>query len=85
MVGFNFEGIRVHWFPLHMRKAMENIRKGMKEVEVVIEVRDARIPISSQNQRFEHMFYGKERIIVYNKSDLSDCHQNKVRIFNLLT
>lgn len=77
---FNFDGVRVHWFPLHMRRAMDKMSQSMKQVDVVIEVRDARIPISSQNQRFEHLLAKKERIVVYNKCDLAEEQFNKVSL-----
>jgi ribosome biogenesis GTPase A len=78
LMGFNFDGVRVQWFPLHMRRAMEKMSSSFKKVDVVIEVRDARIPISSQNDRFEHLLGKKKRIVVYNKSDLADEKMNKV-------
>ncbi|KAF9564967.1 hypothetical protein BGW38_008914, partial [Lunasporangiospora selenospora] len=61
----------INWFPGHMAKGLRLISEKLKAVQVVIEVRDARIPLSSINHKFEPIVQTKDRLIVYNKSDLA--------------
>ncbi len=67
----------INWYPGHMKKTRELIAENLKLVNVVIEVIDARIPISSRNPIIDELVAGKKRIIVLNKSDLSDSSHNK--------
>ena len=60
----------------HMVKAQNEIKESLKLIDIVIEVLDARIPISSRNPLIENLAQGKERIILLNKSDLADKEQN---------
>ncbi len=69
---------RINWFPGHMRKALNELKDRMKLIDVVIEVCDARIPLSSRNPELAKISEGKFRIIVLNKSDLSDPVQNQL-------
>jgi len=69
---------RINWFPGHMRKALNELKDRMKLIDVVIEVCDARIPLSSRNPELAKVSEGKLRIIVLNKSDLSDPIQNRL-------
>ncbi len=62
----------INWYPGHMKKTRELIESNLKLVDVVIEVIDARIPISSRNPILDKLIEGKERIIVLNKRDLAD-------------
>ena len=62
----------INWYPGHMKKTRELIRENLKVVDAVIEVIDARIPISSRNPIIDELISGKPRIVVLNKSDLSD-------------
>ena len=68
---FDF-GPTVHWFPGHMAKALKGMRERLAEVQLVAEVRDARIPLSSVNQQFERLIGARDRLIVYNKADLAN-------------
>ncbi|ORZ26253.1 P-loop containing nucleoside triphosphate hydrolase protein [Lobosporangium transversale] len=61
----------INWFPGHMAKGLRLITEKLNAVQVVIEVRDARIPISSINHKFEPIAQRKDRLIVYNKTDLA--------------
>ena len=65
---------RISWFPGHMRKAMRLIEEKLKLADAVIEVRDARIPISSINPTFNDLVekYKRPKLIVINKADLID-------------
>lgn len=62
---------KVNWFPGHMRKAMRNLDRTLKKTDVFIEVRDARIPHSSENQELLALLPpNMKRLVVYNKVDL---------------
>ena len=67
----------INWYPGHMKKTRELIAENLKMVDLVIEVIDARIPISSRNPIIDELVSGKKRIIVLNKSDLSDRIENE--------
>jgi len=62
----------INWFPGHMKKTQREIKENLKLVDVVIEVRDARIPNSSANPDIEKLVEDKPRIILLNKSDLTE-------------
>ncbi|MDO4485137.1 MAG: ribosome biogenesis GTPase YlqF [Bacillota bacterium] len=62
----------INWYPGHMKKTRELIQQNLKMVDAVIEVIDARIPVSSRNPIIDELVKGKPRIIVLNKSDLAD-------------
>ena len=62
----------INWYPGHMKKTRELIQQNLKMVDAVIEVIDARIPVSSRNPIIDELVRGKPRIIVLNKSDLAD-------------
>lgn len=62
----------INWYPGHMKKTRELIQENLKMVDAVIEVVDARIPVSSRNPIIDEMVGHKIRIIVFNKSDLAD-------------
>ena len=73
----------INWYPGHMKKTRELIQENLKMVDLVIEVIDARIPISSRNPIIDELIQGKRRVIALNKSDLSDDECNKVWIDRL--
>ncbi len=62
----------VQWYPGHMTKARRKIKELLNKVDAVIEVRDARIPISSTNPDIAEIMAGKPQIIALNKADLAD-------------
>ncbi|PHZ15855.1 GTPase [Rhizopus microsporus ATCC 52813] len=62
----------INWFPGHMAKGIRLISERLNSVDLVVEVRDARIPLSSVNPNFEKVVGKRPRMIVYNKSDLAD-------------
>ncbi|HZJ82995.1 MAG TPA: ribosome biogenesis GTPase YlqF [Clostridia bacterium] len=64
--------MNINWYPGHMAKAKRLIAENLKMVDMILEIRDARIPISSANPDFEDLFINKTRIIFLNKSDLAD-------------
>jgi len=61
----------IQWYPGHMVKAKRKIQENLKLVDIVIELLDARVPLSSRNPEIDTLAAGKERIIVLNKFDLS--------------
>ncbi len=63
---------RINWFPGHMTKALREIRQKIKKVDVIAEIRDARIPLSSGNQELLDIAKDKARLIVLNKTNLAD-------------
>ena len=67
----------INWFPGHMAKTRRLIQENLKLVDAVIEIRDARIPYSSKNPEIDRIVADKPRIILLNKSDLSDSKVNK--------
>lgn len=68
---------KINWYPGHMAKTKREITENLKLVDIVIELLDARIPISSQNPDIANIVKGKEKIIVLNKSDLADEKENQ--------
>ena len=67
----------INWYPGHMKKTREMITENLKLVDLVIEVVDARIPVSSRNPIIDELVQNKPRIILLNKCDLADSEQNK--------
>lgn len=63
---------RINWFPGHMHKARKEIAEVMDDVDVVIEVLDARLPRSSENPLVDKLRKGKPVIKLLNKQDLAD-------------
>ena len=68
---------RIQWYPGHMAKTKREITEDLKLIDVVVELLDSRIPISSQNPDIAKLLKGKKKIIVLNKTDLADDTQNK--------
>ena len=67
----------INWYPGHMVKAKKEIIENLKLIDVVLELVDARIPLSSRNPDIDDIIGNKPRIIILNKSDLSDENKNK--------
>ena len=64
--------MNINWYPGHMAKTKREIIQDLKLIDVVIELVDSRIPISSRNPDIKNMTKGKKKVIVFNKSDLAD-------------
>lgn len=62
----------INWFPGHMKKTQREIKENLKLVDAVIEIRDARIPRSSANPDIDKLVLDKPRLILLNKSDLTE-------------
>lgn len=63
---------KINWYPGHMKKTKDLIKENMQLIDVVLEVVDARIPLSSKNPDITVFAKNKKRVIVLNKSDLVD-------------
>ena len=70
-------GQQIHWFPGHMNKALNEVENKVKLVDVIIELFDARAPLSSINENLEKLTVNKKKLIVLTKTDLADAEQNK--------
>lgn len=68
----SFPNVSISWYPGHMAKTKQNMINDLKLIDIVIEVLDARIPISSQNSDLEKVMQNKKKIIILNKADLAD-------------
>ena len=64
--------MNIQWYPGHMTKAKRAMTDDLRLVSLVIELADARAPLSSRNPDIDRMAAGKDRIILLNKSDLAD-------------
>lgn len=64
--------LSINWFPGHMAKTRKEIKENLKFVDVIIEIRDARIVRSSSNPDIDDICKNKPRIILLNKSDLAE-------------
>ena len=67
----------INWYPGHMAKTKREITEDLKLIDVVVELLDSRIPMSSQNPDIAELTKGKKKIIVLNKTDLADNMQNE--------
>lgn len=68
----SFPKASINWYPGHMVKAQNEIKNSLKLIDIVVEVLDARIPVSSRNNNINELVKDKKRIIVLNKYDLAD-------------
>ena len=64
--------MHIHWYPGHIAKAERQLKDKLNLVDVVIEVRDARIPLSSSYTNIEKLLGEKPRLLLLNKADLVD-------------
>lgn len=62
----------IHWYPGHIAKAEKKLKEQLSLVDAVIEVIDARLPISSSYDNISELLNGKPRFLLVNKSDLVD-------------
>lgn len=70
--------IRIQWFPGHMTKAKREMQEKLNMVDMVIELRDARIPSASKNPMIEELCQNKPRLIVLSKKDKADAAATKL-------
>lgn len=64
------------WYPGHMTKAVRQMKEDIKLIDLVIELLDARIPLSSKNPDIDKLAVNKSRLVLLNKADLADEEQN---------
>ena len=64
--------VNIQWYPGHMEKARRDMAEHLKAVDMIIELRDARIPLSSRNPILDEMGAQKPRLIILSKKDLAD-------------
>ena len=69
--------ININWYPGHMVKTKRQIIEDLKLIDIVVEILDARIPISSRNPDIEQYIKSKKRLVVLNKFDLADAAENQ--------
>ena len=65
------------WYPGHMTKAKRMMQENIKLIDLIIEVTDARIPLSSRNPDIDELGKNKARLILLNKADLADDHKTE--------
>ena len=63
---------QIHWYPGHMKKAQIEVQERLKLVDVIVELLDARIPVSSRNEVLYKITMDKMRLVVLTKTDLAD-------------
>ena len=68
----------IQWFPGHMNKAKREVSEKLKYVDIVFELVDARLPLSSRNPLLDQILQQKPRLIILNKTDLADPQQTKL-------
>ena len=69
--------MNLQWYPGHMTKAKRQMQEDLKLIDLIIELVDARIPLSSRNPDIDELGKNKARLILLNKSDLSSERYNE--------
>lgn len=69
--------MNIQWYPGHMTKTKRLIKENLNLVDMVIEILDARVPISSRNPDVNDMIGNKPKLMIFNKADLSDPNVNQ--------
>ena len=69
--------VNVQWYPGHMTKAKRQMQEDIKLIDLIIELVDARVPLSSRNPDIDEIGKNKARLILLNKADLADEAQNE--------
>lgn len=73
----NENNTNINWYPGHMAKARRQMEEELKLVDIVIELRDARMPLASANPLLEDLAKNKKRLIILNKADKADENENE--------
>ena len=76
--------MNIQWYPGHMTKAKRAMKEDIKLIDLIIELVDARVPLSSRNPDIDELGAGKARMVLLNKSDLADDRLNEqwIRYFS---
>ena len=69
--------MNVQWYPGHMTKARRQMQEDIRLIDLIIELVDARVPLSSRNPDIDELGKNKARMILLNKADLADERQNE--------
>lgn len=72
------EEVKINWYPGHMAKAKRQMEEQLKLVDIIIEIRDARMPLASANPLIDELAKNKARLIILNKADKADLNQNNL-------
>ena len=64
----------IQWYPGHMTKTRRMMEENQKLIDIVVELLDARIPLSSRNPAIDEIFPNKPRLVILNKSDIADAN-----------
>lgn len=67
----------IQWFPGHMAKARREVQEKLKLVDIVFELIDARLPLSSRNPTIDEVIHQKPRLLILNKADMADESETK--------
>ncbi|MER2000720.1 MAG: ribosome biogenesis GTPase YlqF [Lysinibacillus sp.] len=67
----------IQWFPGHMAKARRQVQENLKLVDIIFELVDARLPLSSRNPMIDEVINQKPRLLILNKFDMADDHETK--------
>lgn len=67
----------INWFPGHMTRTKRQIQSSLKLVDAIVEIIDARIPLSSRNPDLDKLIGSKPRLILMNKCDMADKQQTQ--------
>ena len=68
--------MNIQWYPGHMTKAKRAMKEDIKLIDLIIELVDARVPLSSRNPDIDELGAGKARMVLLNKADLADERRN---------
>ncbi|EHR33934.1 ribosome biogenesis GTPase YlqF [Helcococcus kunzii] len=76
--------MNINWYPGHMKKSIDKIRESLKLVDIVAEIVDSRIPISSRNPVIDKILGDFPRIIILNKVDMANPKETRkwIKYFN---
>ena len=69
--------MKIQWYPGHMTKAVRAMQEDVKIVDLIIELVDARAPLSTRNPDIDRLGRGKGRIIIMNKADMAEEDANR--------
>ena len=69
--------MNIQWYPGHMTKTRRQIEADLKLVDIVVEIIDARIPVSSRNPDIDRIVGDKPRLVVLNRADQADPDSNR--------
>lgn len=68
----------INWYPGHMAKAIRQMKEQLSLVDIIIEIKDSRIPVASSNPVIAELALNKPVLVILNKADLSDPSQNEL-------